>query len=69
MAKKPREKQNNIRHSIHIIIDKQHLSASLVSCDAEKAFVRVLERMGFNNQFLKYLQSLSNGLFGRIKVN
>lgn len=68
-TKNPRQKQDIITYSIHIIqpIDKQHWCASLVSCDAEKAFVRLLERMGFNNQFFKYLQSLSNGLFWKNK--
>ena len=55
---KGRQTQDNIRRTLHIIeqIHKQHLSAALVSLDAEKAFdrvswtflYRVLERLGFN---------------------
>ena len=54
---KGRQTQDNIRHTLRIIehVNKHHLSAALISLDAEKAFDRVswaflykvLERMGF----------------------
>lgn len=76
---KGRQTQDNIRRTLHIIeqANKQHLSAALVSLDAEKAFDRVswpflykvLERLGFNNQFIKCIQSLYRDPTARIRIN
>lgn len=76
---KGRQTQDNIRQTLHIIeqANKQHLSAALVSLDAEKAFdrvswpflYRVLERLGFNNQFIRCIQSLYRDPTARIKIN
>lgn len=59
---KGRQTQDNIRQTLHIIeqANKQHLSAALVSLNAEKAFDRVswtflygvLKRLGLNYEFI-----------------
>lgn len=76
---KGRQTQDNIRRTLHIIeqINKQHLSAALISLDAEKAFdrvswpflYRVLERLGFNSQFIRCVQSLYRDPNARIRIN
>lgn len=74
-----RQTQDNIRRTLHIVeqIHKHHLSAALVSLDAEKAFDRVnwpflykvLERMGFDNKFIRCIQSLYSEPSARIRIN
>lgn len=76
---KGRQTQDNIRRTLHVIekINNKHLSAVLVSLDAEKAFDRVswtflycvLERLGFNNQFVRCIQALYRDPTARIKIN
>ncbi len=76
---KGRQTQDNIRRTLHVIeyANKHNLNAALISLDAEKAFDRVnwlflykvLERMGFNVQFIKCLQSLNCDPSARIKIN
>lgn len=76
---KGRQTQDNIRWTLHIIeqFNKQHPSAALVSLDAKKAFdrvswpflYRVLERLGFNDQSIKCLQSLYREPTIRVRIN
>lgn len=76
---KGRQTHDSIRRTLHVIdqAKKQQLSFALVSLDAEKAFDRVswpflykvLERLGFNNQFIRCIQSLYDSPRARIKIN
>ena len=76
---KGRQTQDNIRRMLHIIerINKKHLSAVLASLDLEKAFdrvcwpflYRVLERLGFNGQFVRCIQALYRDPTARLKIN
>lgn len=60
----------------YTLLIRSHLSAALISFDAEKEFdrvgwsflYRVLERLGFNNQFVKCMQSLYRDPAPRIKI-
>lgn len=74
-----RQTQDNIRRSIHIIehINKHHINAALFSWDAKQAYdnvlwqflYKVLERMGFNDQFIKCIKALYTDPVARIKIN
>lgn len=76
---KGRQTQDNIRRTLHIIdhINKHHTSAALISLDAEKAFDRVswdflykvLERMGFNDKFIKCIKVLYTDPSAKVKIN
>uniref|UniRef100_A0A3Q3B6N5 Reverse transcriptase domain-containing protein n=1 Tax=Kryptolebias marmoratus TaxID=37003 RepID=A0A3Q3B6N5_KRYMA len=76
---KGRQTHDSIRRTLHILAQakKQNLSVALVSLDAEKAFDRVnwtflykvLERLGFNKQFISCLQSLYDKPRARVKIN
>lgn len=71
--------QDNIRRTLHIIdhVNKHHTSTALISLDAEKAVDRVswdflykvLERMGFNDKFIKCIKALYTDPSVRIKIN
>uniref|UniRef100_A0A3B5QUX2 Reverse transcriptase domain-containing protein n=1 Tax=Xiphophorus maculatus TaxID=8083 RepID=A0A3B5QUX2_XIPMA len=76
---KGRQTHDSIRRTLHILdqTKKQGLNAALISLDAEKAFDRVnwtflykvLERLGFNNQFIRCLRSLYDEPRARVKIN
>lgn len=76
---KGRQTQDNIRRTLHIIeqINKRQLSAALISLDAEKAFDRVswpflykvLQRFGFNNQFISCVKALYSNPTARLRIN
>lgn len=76
---KGRQTHDSIRRTLHIIEEakNQKLSMALVSLDAEKAFDRVswpflykvLECLGFNNKFIKCIQSLYSNPVARLKIN
>ncbi len=58
-------------------MNKRYLSAALVSLDAEKAFNRVswpflykvLERLGFKNQFIRCIQALYSDPTATLQIN
>lgn len=76
---KGRQTQDIIRRTLRIIelINKRQLSAALISLDAEKAFNRVswpflykvLERFGFNNQFISCIKALYSNPTARLRIN
>lgn len=76
---KGRQTHDSIRRTLHIIEEakNQKLSMALVSLDAEKAFDRVswsflykvLERLGFDDKFIRCIQSLYSAPMARIKIN
>lgn len=80
---KGRQTHDNIRCTLHIIehANKHHLNGALFSLNAQKTFDRVncfcflfflysiLERFGFNDQFIKCIQCLYSDLFARIKIS
>ena len=74
-----RQTHDNIRRSIHVIdhINQNKIPAMLVSVDAFKAFdsVRykflfaVMEKFGFDQVFIKVVESLYNRPSARLKIN
>lgn len=76
---KGRQKQDNIRHTHHIIehVNKHHISTALIILDVEKVFDRVswdflykvLERMGFNDTFIKCIKALYTDPSARVKID
>ncbi|CAJ1058984.1 unnamed protein product [Xyrichtys novacula] len=76
---KGRQTQDNIRRTLHIIdhVNKHHTCAALISLDAEKAFDRVswdflykvLEKLGFNDKFIKCIKALYTDPSARVKIN
>lgn len=76
---KERQTQDNIRRSLHVIenIQRKGESAILVSIDAEKAFdsvnwmflYKVLEKFGFNEEFVNCIRSVYQEPMARIKIN
>ena len=74
-----RQTQDNIRRTLHIIehIKKHNIEAAIFSFDAKQAFDRVswpflygvLERLGFNSQFIACIKALYSEPTARIKIN
>uniref|UniRef100_A0A1A8PUF6 Reverse transcriptase domain-containing protein n=2 Tax=Nothobranchius rachovii TaxID=451742 RepID=A0A1A8PUF6_9TELE len=76
---KGRQSHDSVRRTLHIIdqANRQKLRMVLVSLDAEKAFDRVswsflfkvLERLGFNDLFIRCMQALYDRPTARVKLN
>ena len=74
-----RQTQDNIRRTLHIIehINMHNLDAAIFSFDAKSAFdlvswpflYGVLDRMGFNSQFIMCIKALYTDPTARIKIN
>lgn len=74
-----RQTHDNIRRTLHIMnhIKKHKIKAALVSLDAEKAFdsvswsflYKVLEKFGFNDNFIKTIAMLYKNPTAQIKIN
>ena len=74
-----RQTQDNIRRTLHIVehINKHNIDAAIFSWDAKQAYdnvswrflYKVLERMGFCDQFIDCIKALYTEPTARIKIN